>query len=405
MATRSLKSAARSRGQKPLSRMAKIVGGVAGALLVWQVTAISLAAGHGDEDGDIAAADYASTSPAAATAAAEQRLADKDPAGAKVFAAHALTQAPISAAALRSLSLAEQGLGNWQSASALLSQSAALGWRDASTQLLLAQAFLQQKDYANAAERLDAALRTNPQSTDLFNLVDQSITQPDFARAMADRLQYNPDWRPRYFTYTRNIPEEIQNGRVIMVDRLSRSNASPSRDEIRPLIYTLINAGKVTEARKIWAQTQHLKAGVIYDPKFEHVGTSAMLPFEWTKLTVLGANLTVEPATRGPGMLLRAQTDGSASGVLLRQMISLSPGRHFLRYSGSIPAGARNAFGWAIHCAQSGETAFSSMGSLDRPPYQFDISDNCGSQMVELRVAHDPAAENIEANFVGLDVD
>jgi hypothetical protein len=402
-----LKATARSKSRfsKPLSNKAKLIGGTAGALLVWQVVVVSLAAGHGDGDGDIAAADYASTSPAAATAAAEQRLTDGDPAGAKVFAVHALARAPISAAALRSLGLAEQGLGHWQNASALMSQSAGLGWRDAPTQLWLAQAFLQQKDYPRAAERVDAALRTNPRSTDLFKLLDQLIVDPRFAQAIMERLKLNPNWRPNYLAYTDNVPQAALQARATIISGLSRSEAPPTRNEIRPLVFALIGAGQAAQARALWLSTLHLQASAVYDQSFEHSGTSGTMPFEWTQLPVLGASLSIEPAPHGPGMMMRAQTDGSASGVLLRQWTVLPPGPHMLRYSGSIPANARNAFGWSVRCVPSGKIVFSSVGSASPPLYRFDIPVDCSTQLVELHVASSAAAANSEAHFTRFDIE
>ena len=385
------------RKQRPLSRKARVVGSVVGIVLAWQVLAISLAAGHSDSTNDLAAADFSGASQAAAIAAAEQRLNDNDFAGGKVFATHALSMSAISAASLRDLGLAEQGLGNWQRSGALFSQNAALGWRDGPTQLWLAQAFLQQGDHRSAAQRFDAALRIAPFSTDLFDMLDLQILDPRLANAIIDRLQLDPDWRFRYFRYLNgtSVPALMSRSRILIA--LASSSTPPSRDETIPLLYALIRADRTKLARLVWERTQHVMLGGIYDPSFQQTGVREMAPFEWSILQVPGANIAAE--SHGPDNVLRATTDGAASGILLRQISALAPGHHSLTYDGEIPTAARNAFGWRIRCIKGGKDLMNSVRDASGPPYRFNVSANCGGQRIELLVATSAAAAGSEIRF------
>lgn len=397
-----MKPKMRGRKQRPLSRKAKIVSTVVGAVLVWQIAMISLAAGHSDSNNDLAAADFAGASQAAAIAAAEQRLAANDFDGAKVFATNALSISVISAASLRDLGLAEQGLGNWQRSGALFSQNAALGWRDGPTQLWLAQAFLQQKDYGSAAQRIDAALRIDPHSIDLFNLLDQKILDAGLSSAMIERLHLDPNWRTRYFHYLTDIPTPVLVARARMLIALSTSSSSPSRDEIIPILYALIQANHPRLAHLVWERSQHITSPGVYDPNFQQTRTHDMAPFEWSILPTPGANVVIEP--QGSGNLLTATTDGTATGILLRQTMALTPGIHKLFYEGSMPAAAHNAFGWRLRCTTDGNELINSIGDALDPPYQFNVPTNCPGQRIELFVTNSSSAAGSQARFKRVEV-
>jgi hypothetical protein len=399
----SMRSKTRSR-QQPLSNKAKLAGLIVGLLLGWQVVVISLAAGHGDYDTDLAASDYAATSQAAATAAAAQHLQNGDAAGSKVFARQALATSAISAPALRSLGLAEQSLGHWQQAGAILSQASALGWRDGPTQLWLAQAYLQNHEYAEAAQRLDALLRTDPSSTQLFDILDQLLLDPHLAAAMADRLALNPYWRSIYFQYPGSATIVMLQARSALIIDLARSSAPPYRDEILPLVRGLARVNQIASARTLWFEAQRMKPAALYDTGFANIGSTGRVPFEWTVTPVLGADVGTEPTERGGSTTLHVTTDGTASGMILKQMILLSPGSHRLSYTGSIDPSARDAFGWSIHCASTGKLVLDTLNTQASKDYGFVIPENCDNQFIELHAASSPAAAGSNAYFDRLEL-
>jgi hypothetical protein len=389
---------------RPVSGKAKLTGLILGLLLGWQVVVISLAAGHGDYDTDLAASDYASTSQAAATAAAAQHLQNGDAAGAKVFAKQALATSAISAPTLRSLGLAEQSLGHWQQAGAILSQASALGWRDGPTQLWLAEAYLQNHDYIGAAQRLDALLRIQPASTDLFDVLDQLLVDPRLASAIAERLALNPGWRSNYFKYSGTGSLAMWQARSALLMDMVRSSAPPSRDEIFPVVRGLAQADQLASARKLWFEAQRMKPAALYDPSFANIGPLGRAPFEWTVTPILGAGVRTEPVGQGGGTTLHVTTDGTASGMLMRQTILLPLGAHNMRYAGSTDASAHGALGWSIRCMSTGKLVLDTLNAPASKDYNFVIPENCDNQFIELHAASNPAAAGRSAYFYRLEL-
>jgi hypothetical protein len=398
-----MRSQSRNR-RPPLSGKAKLAGLIVGLLLGWQVLVISFAAGHGDYDSDLAASDYASTSQAAATTAAAQHLQNGDAAGAKVFAKQALATSAISAPALSSLGLAEQSLGHWQQAGAILSQASALGWRDAPTQFWLAQAYLQNHEYTEAAQRLDALLRMQPTSTNLFDILDQLLVDRRLAAAMTDRFTLNPGWRSSYLRYPGIISPAMLGARSTLLTYLARSSAPPSRDEIFPVVRGLAQTNQFASARALWFEAQRMEPSALYDPKFENIGSIGRVPFEWTVISVLGANVRMEPASQGNGTTLHVTTDGTASGVLMRQMTMLTSGPHRMSYAGSIDPSARGALGWSIRCISTRKSVLETLNAPASKDYDFVIPEKCDNQFIELHAASSPAAAGSSAYFDRLEL-
>jgi len=395
-----MRNAARVR--KRLSNKAKIIGLATGAIAVWQIVTISLAAWHGDSE-DLSAADYAEISQSAANAAASQRLTDSDFAGAKVFSTRSLSVSPIYVVPLRDLGLAEQGLGDAGKAAAIFSQTAALGWRDPAVQIWLAQAFLRQKDYGSAAQRIDAALRTNPTSTDMYDVVDQMIADPEFARAIAARLALVPNWRAVYFRHLDGISAETLAARSRLLNLLSGTAAPSPRDEIIPTLYVLTRADQAPLARMLWLRSQHIDQRTLFDSVFANAAAIGTAPFEWTIERVAGATLAIDKQGTADA-ILHVTTDGTAAGVLIHEILALPPGPHSLSYSGTMSPAARNAFTWVVRCVRNGKTLLNSLGEPPAAAIRFEVPADCASQQVALMAVSSAAGAGSEARFKRLDI-
>ena len=383
---------------------ALILAVAAGAVFAWQVISISFAAGQESQFADFSASSYAAESEVAAVTASTQDLAAGDHEGAKVMARHALAISPISAAALRNLILAERTLRHGETAEASLSEAAALGWRDGPTQLLLADAYLKSQDYEDAAKRIDAIMRTNPKSEPLRSMLDRLIVDRSFSAAVARRLALNPVWRYPYLSYTANVPLAAMEARGALLEDLARMNGPLERREIVPVVGALAKLGNAAGSRSIWFAAQRLPEQPLYDPRFVMLGSTTMVPFEWTKLRVLGAGLEAGDSETPSAGGMRVSTEGSASGVLLRQQLALAPGSHRLNYAPRLAPALLGTFGWSVRCAKSGGYLSNSLTASLGPPYRFDVPSGCPVQLVELRVAGNSAAAGERANFTQLDV-
>lgn len=397
-----MKSRSRIARLPPLSKRDKVVGVVVGIVLGWQIITISLAAGHGYEEGDLSAADYATTSQAAAIAAAQQHLDDGDPAGAKVFALHALTISPVSAVALRELWMAEGNLGNVAQQSALVSQAAALGWRDVPTQVALSLAFLQQRNYDAAAQRMDAGLRIDPHSTKLFDILDKEIADPAFARAIVQRLALTPGWLQYYLGYTGGVAPATLKARASLSTDLLKNSIPLPREGLISLLYALTKAKETALARELWLKYQGSPEKNVYDTHFRNIGMNGMSQFEWAVLPVPGASVSAD-SSRNSGNALIARTDGTAAGVLMRQRLTLSPGPHTLTYDGTMPSSATKSFGWQIRCVD-GRIALGNIRQAPLLPAKFDVPVNCDSQYIEFTVSSSLTTDKNEGHVNWVDV-
>ena len=217
------------------------------------------------------------------------------------------------------------------------------------------------------------------------------------AAAMVERLNRNPPWRLPYLKYTGASTPAALLPKVQLIGDLIYSKAPPSREEVLPTITKLVQTGEVEQAKDLWFAVQNA-SGSLYDPAFDHLMRTGGSPFEWTQLSVLGANVKTEPVRDGKnGAVLSVTTDGAAAGILLRQLLALAPGEHILDYRGVIPTNARQAFGWQVRCLKAG-TLLSTIGATS-PPYRFLVPKDCQSQYIELRVTSNPGAAGSEVTF------
>jgi hypothetical protein len=216
---------------------------------------------------------------------------------------------------------------------------------------------------------------------------------------MAERLELSPNWRSRYLQYIGSGTSALS--KAMLLRDLIRSKTPPSREEILPVVSILVQTADVEQAKNLWFAVQHT-SGTLYDPGFAHVMSDRASPFEWERLPVLGANTRTEPARDGKATLFSVTTDGSAAGILLRQLVTLAPGEHILDYKGAIPLNARQAFGWQLRCSKGG-ILLNTIGT-DSPPYRFSVPKDCQPQYIELRVTSNPGAAGSEVTFDRLDL-
>jgi hypothetical protein len=389
--------------ERSLSLKAKLIGAGVGLALAWVVATVSLAVEHGSNVDDQAAADHATTSQTAAETAAQQRLNDGDPVGAGTFARQALTVSPISSRALRSLVLAEQATGHLREASGLLSQAAALGWRDEATQLLLAQASFDAKDYIAAANRIDAVMRVRSHNQPIDHALDQLIVDEKMGNAMSERMALRPDWRSYYFLDTGDDTSDVLKAKAHLIDTLSSSAAPATREETLAVTETMVRVGLISEARDLWFGQSNATKPVLNDPEFQHIPSGPAAPFEWSFPSLIGTTAMVDEGRQGSHSRLHVTTDGSTAGVVARQFIQLAPGPHTLGYQGTDSAIARAAFGWTVRCAPDGAVIL--FPTLDnKPPYSFTVpAAHCASQFVELR-ARNTSFGKAEASFSAVEL-
>lgn len=391
-----------ARGKIKLRRSAwlsLLLSAVFGGLSAWVILTTGLVAIGGGSFSQAPEIDYSSTAPADTDVSVDAAASD-----AAASARAELIDSPISASALRTLAFAEQQRGDQRGATALLAQGAALGWRDSPTQLWLVQAYWLSTDYDKAAERLDAALRTHPSSVYLYNVLDELARNAAFSKAIVARMRKACPWRSDYLMHVKGISPDDVATRITILRGLAGGVNPATRSEILPLINSMVQLGEVQPARNMWFQVQNVPIDSIYDAGFDHIASGDGAAFEWNARPVLGAAASLGDAPGGVGRALVARTDGSASGELLHQLVSITPGVHRLRVAGSVPREARSSFGWVVRCPATHQILLDTTGQDEGQHYQFDVPANCDSQIVELRVQRAPKAASASAYFTGIGI-
>ncbi|PXA83486.1 hypothetical protein DMC47_43300, partial [Nostoc sp. 3335mG] len=335
-----------------------------------------------------------------ATAAAEQRLNDGDAEGAATLATSALRVSPISAISLRVLGLSQQKLGNWQAGNALMGQAAALGWRDLQTQLWLAAASLQTKDYDGAANRIDGAMRVNPDAPELHQLLDKMLIDEKLRHALVTRLQLQPAWRLSYFSDdTVAAPDDALARAALLSDLVGTPNP-PQQGELGTVLRLMTDAGHADQARALWMTANHAGPAPLYDGRFQHTDRDHPAIFQWALMSIPGTQVEAVPHGKQPGLVLHVTTDASSAGILARQWLVLKPGAYHLSVTSDGSPAALQSFQWMIRCVPQSVTPLTLTGSGKRDTVGFDIPEKgCDRQSLELHAQPRAASANSEAWF------
>ncbi len=309
-----------------------------------------------------------------------------------------LAHNPISPSAIRVLSLADSEFGRQREATDLKSLAATLGWRDGPSQLWLAEAFFQQGDYAHAAERIDAALRISPQSIELYSLLNELILDQNFADVLTARLLLNPQWRDYFLKDVGNLAPGVLEAKASLLRKLAHRGAALAPSETLPVIMKMLQLGQAISARQLWLITIHSSANSVYDPTFRASDAIGARPFGWSILPVLGISASMRSTGSADGGLYVA-SDGSASGVVAVQIITLTPGPHILTYRVEASATALNAFGWDVRCEGTDTPLIITLAKASEGHVRFTVPPNCSPQYLELRFVSDPLAANADVLF------
>ena len=129
------------------------------------------------------------------------------------------------------------------------------------------------------------------------------------------------------------------------------------------LVGRLINAGEYRRAKALWAEFAGVRPGAagVFNAQFARL--SAPPPFNWQLAT---GEVGATDFRRGGGMSVEFY--GRASGTLLTQLITLTPGRHRLSFVAEGDAkGQSSQLVWTLRCAERGKAAAAGRELLAAP--------------------------------------
>ncbi len=385
-----------ARPGRPAWRWVRLVPAMAaGLLLGWQAVSMGVASSFLLRDAPGQAARWRSGSADAWSRIATQRAIAADWSGSADAARIALERAPLDAAALRALGLAEAAAKRMDVAAQLMLLAGQLGWRDVPTQLWLIQRSNEVGDRVVVAQRADGLLRQNTQSALLFGTLRDLLADPVGGIAVAKQLALRPPWRQAFLASLggdgRVRGEEI----AALYRQLAAAGAPADTAESAALLDGLWRAGRYPEVEAVWRAAGGEK--LVGDGAFERSGSAprGIGPFTWQAPGLLGASVGIEtPDHAWQGKALLVATKSIAAGPAVRQRLVLAPGRYALRFMLRDGGKAATRPSWAMACAPAfsrGSPSLSTTWSAAQRGWvlgeaRFEVEPACPAQEIRLIV-------------------
>lgn len=311
--------------------------------------------------------------------------------GFAAYSREALLSEPLAASALRNLGLSAAGEGDTDRARRIMRQASELSRRDALLNLWLSQDYSLRGEDRSALRQYDILLRTNTRSL--------AATLPLMASYLANEaaidelyplLAVDPPWHQDFWAAV------IQDGSVAsnagkLRARLHRSQSIATSSHDSLLLNQLIEAGDIDGAFALYEVASRARPEV-GDDRFRDTDFTLepmLPPFDWETVEGLMYGSSVD---REAGALAIIAEDG-ASGVVVRQLVSLEPGNYDLTANFVDPAAIDKGFEFSarIACAELlGARTFDSAKELDSGRTRFSIDGDCRRFWFSLSIAGTP---------------
>ncbi len=210
--------------------------------------------------------------------------------------------------------------------------AAGFGWREPLTQAYWYEAAIDQRDYARAAERVDAMLRANPSMPEIDQLLAPMTGNMQGRAALARRMAADTSWLDRYLDPPSRGDDALMSSRSTMI--VAAGDAGLVLGCIRPARFAtaLINRGMRAGAEAVWrvhCPQQAPEEGLV-DGGFEHVAaTTDTTPFGWQRRG--SGDLSLRFMSSGGGQAASVANSGAVSRIFLAQAVSLAQGNYLLR--------------------------------------------------------------------------
>lgn len=369
------------------------------ALIVWRGLAVGLS---GIGASPIAVRLWPTSSTAAASFAELMLLARK-PQDAEASARSALAGKPQDAEALRVLGLSAEAQGDDALARQAMTMAARLGWRDSATQLWMLRRALAGRDFESAAQHADALLRVGQQPRPIFALLRFVAAQPDGSDPVASRLADRPSWREGFFADAAALQDGQVAGFARLFPALESAGSAPTRYEVAPFVLRLLKSGQLPAARNLlrrYGFADGRSPSGLYDGGFDRFAEtmpriSESTAFEWGIVEKVRPLISVDSDAEARGRpTLRLRNGEDYRGTVIRQMLTLGPGRYRLSYRTDKPLASIQTptARWNVDCWPGARRLNDGQRDLGGPEgdrtitYEFSVpAQGCAAQRLDLR--------------------
>ncbi|MFV1918788.1 hypothetical protein VPH46_05090 [Sphingomonas sp. MJ1 (PH-R8)] len=187
--------------------------------------------------------------------AAREAFVSADPMAARARAAAAVAASPMNAGASALLGAVDLKSGDPLAAHDAFAVSARLGWRNPAAQLYWLGVGLEAQDYALAAERLDALLRTGQRSAAIHAALLQLEASPAGRSALATHLLAASNWREAFVASTGALSGTPLARRIAVLQRARAGGMPVDCKAVAATVRTLFDRGAWQAASHLWRAT------------------------------------------------------------------------------------------------------------------------------------------------------
>jgi hypothetical protein len=269
-------------------------------------------------------------SPGYQAAEAQRLIQEGDYQGAEIRVRRALALEPLNQSALRNLAFLLERRHEGVAAARVYRAAALLGWRDPHVNAALFRSAFDRRDFAQAAARLDALLRTE-RLAEFANPAGLELEQePEARRALARRLASAPPWRERYLRQVNTLDDRQLYARHLLLRELAAQGSASSPATAGYVARALLRRGRPDEAHALWmTSTGSAQEGqsLVFDGSFELPAGYRQPPFGWELRESSGARAEVE-AVGGGGSALHVVTESGSATPVASQWLLLRSGRY-----------------------------------------------------------------------------
>ncbi|HEX8937629.1 MAG TPA: hypothetical protein VF776_05115 [Sphingomicrobium sp.] len=166
---------------------------------------------------------------------------------------------------------------------------------------------------------------------------------------------------------------------------------------LEPLLSTLTQSGRYSDAYSIWLRTTHAAPGeLLHDSAFaDHFSPP---PFNWS-LT----SSTVGLAERQPGARLHVIFYGQEDGFLASQLLLLPPGAYQLSLQLLGDPARAHVLSWSVWCDKAANPiASATVDSFAARPLKFQVPAGCGAQWLRLAGASSDISQQTDVTIANL---
>ena len=263
----------------------------------------------------------------------------------------AVRLSPINAGAVRSIGLIEDMRGDPALATQLMSNAAALGWRDPVVQLWIVDRALRTGEAATAVQRAEGLFQQGLFPPVALALLLRAPNQEASLNALAASLGRQPRWRGRFMDAAAQAEARDLPALEKLFNKIAANPGGLTPNDSEDLIDRLVDSGEFPRAQRIWAMTRRGQLVVNGDFEAGASGTGATFtPDHWSVRRGLTNGPKVGPAPAGGRGSALQISSSNASQPILTQSLLLTPGAYAL----SVRSYARNAtslsLSWQIRC-------------------------------------------------------